>query len=156
MYVPLFAGILVLAACSPDSGGTSTSTPTTPTVAADGPVRFTQCVRDQGFDLPDPPAGAQTVELPARAKTDPAMAAAVDRCRHFLNEGTGKDPNDPQQQDKAVALAQCLRAHGLRVEDPAPGQPLRLNIDSKDPNVMKVVQDCRRDTQPSGGPTSGR
>ncbi|WP_143073566.1 hypothetical protein [Actinokineospora terrae] len=153
------AGLVLLAtaaACSPDSGG---SPPTTTTaVAADGPVRFTQCVRDQGFELPDPPPGAQTVELPARAKTDPAMGAAVDRCRHLLGQGSGKNPDDPQQQDRALATARCLRSKGVQVQDPAPGQPLQLNVDAKDPKAMQAVQDCRREVSrqfESGGPTSG-
>lgn len=144
-------GVALLTACSPDSGGPPATTTTA--VAADGPVRFTQCVRGQGFDLPDPPPGATTVELPAKAKTDPGMAAAVDKCRHFLDDGSGKNPNDAQQQDRAVALARCLRDHGLSVADPAPGQPLRLNIDAKDPKAMKAVQDCRRDT---GGQSNGQ
>lgn len=150
-------GVAVLAACSPDPGGTSAPPTATTAVAADGPVRFTQCVRDQGFDLPSPPPGAQAVELPAKAKTDPAMAAAVDKCRHLLSEGSGKNPGDPQQQDRAVTLARCLREHGVPVDDPAPGQPLRLNVDSRNPAAMKAVEDCRRaGSQPTGGQPSGR
>ncbi|ALG12183.1 hypothetical protein [Kibdelosporangium phytohabitans] len=156
---PVLLGVVSLAACSPDAGD-SPATTTTP-VAADGPIRFTQCVRDQGFELPDPSPGAQTVELPAKAKTDPAMAAAIDECRHLLGQGSGKNPDDPQQQDQAVALARCLRDRGVPVQDPAPGQPLRLNIDSKDPNAMKAVEDCRRETQstssrPASGQSNGR
>ncbi|GLZ40123.1 hypothetical protein [Actinokineospora sp. NBRC 105648] len=155
------AGLVLLAtaaACSPDSDGSPSSTSATNTVAADGPVRFTQCVRDQGFELPDPPPGAQTVELPARAKTDPAMGAAVDKCRHFLGQGSGKNADDPQQQDRALATARCLRGKGIQVQDPAPGQPLQLNVDAKDPKAMQAVQDCRREVSrqfESGGPTSG-
>ncbi|MGP4017834.1 hypothetical protein [Saccharopolyspora sp. 5N708] len=150
---PVLLGVTLLAACSPISG--DSPTPATP-VAADGPVRFTQCVREQGFPLPDPPAGAQTVELPAQAKNDPGMAAAVDACRHFLGQGSGKNAGDPQAQDRAVALARCLREHGLPVQDPAPGQPLRLDLDTKDPKAMQAVQDCRRDARSTGGQPGGR
>ncbi|WP_156892996.1 hypothetical protein [Actinokineospora enzanensis] len=161
------AGLLLLgaalAACSPGGSGGSSPTTTT-TVAADGPVRFVQCVRDQGFPLPDPPPGAQTVQLPPEAKTDPGMARAVDQCRHLLGQGSGKDASDPQQQDRALATARCLRGKGIQVEDPAPGQPLRLDIDSKDPKALQAVQDCRREVsqqfasgapQPSGQSSGG-
>ncbi|MFD7656866.1 hypothetical protein ACFV4N_23085 [Actinosynnema sp. NPDC059797] len=147
--------LLTTAACSSGSGGTTPGT--TSAIAADGPVRFTQCVRDKGFDLPDPPPGAQSVELPPEAKSDPAMAAAVSECRHFLGEGSGKQAGDPEQQDRALALARCLREQGIAVEDPAPGQPLRLDIDSKDPKAMQAVQDCRSRTSGSAdGRTGGR
>ncbi|WP_051385734.1 hypothetical protein [Actinokineospora inagensis] len=152
----------VLGGCSTGTGGSSPPATST-AVAADGPVRFVQCVRDQGFSLPDPPPGAQTVQLPPEAKTDPGMAKAVDQCRHLLGQGSGKDATDPQQQDRALATARCLRGKGIQVDDPAPGQPLRLDIDAKDPKALQAVQDCRREvaaqfgaatTQP-GGQTSG-
>ncbi|GAA1338702.1 hypothetical protein J7S33_26645 [Saccharothrix algeriensis] len=149
---PVLLGVALLTACSQGSGG---SPATTTPVAADGPVRFTQCVRERGFTLPDPSPGAQTVELPAEAKTDPAMAAAVDGCRHFLGQGSGKDAEDPRAQDRALALARCLRERGMAVQDPAPGQPLRLDLDSKDPKAVQAVQDCRRDSRRTTGGQSG-
>jgi hypothetical protein len=143
---------LALTACGGGSSGAGPATTTT-TAPSDAALQFTQCMRQHGIDIPDPPAGATTVQLPGSVKTNPNYPAASSACQHFLNSGGAKDPNDPAQQDKSLALAQCLRAHGLQVADPQPGQPLRLNLNSHDPNTMQIIQDCRSSTSGSATPT---
>ncbi|MDQ7809104.1 hypothetical protein Q5425_35715 [Amycolatopsis sp. A133] len=141
--------VLATAACSEaDAPG---GAPSTGPVAADGPVKFTQCLRERGITVADPPPGALTVQLPPEAKTDPATRDAVAQCGHLLDTGSGKNPADPAAHDKAVQLAGCLRAHGLDIADPAPGEPLRLTIDAKDPAAMQAVQGCRDQAQRNGG-----
>lgn len=143
------AALLILAGCG--SGGS----PPTPTSAAaqpsDAAVKFTQCMREHGVQLPDPPPGAQTVQLPGGTKNDPNAQAAIQACQHFLAQGASKDLNDPAAQDKAVALARCLRQHGIDVADPQPGQPLQLNVNSRDPATMQAIQDCRAATGATNG-----
>jgi hypothetical protein len=113
-------------------------------------------MRQHGVNDADPAPGATTIQVSASAKSDPKYPAADAACQHFLTSGGTKNLNDPSQQDHALALARCLRSHGLSIADPQPGQPLQLKLDSHDPQTMQIIQDCRSASASgsSGTPTA--
>jgi hypothetical protein len=94
---------------------------------------FTQCMRDEGFDIPDPELNADgTVNLENLKENFDRDAGfnlqqkrsekALDTCVPILADATfaGKsDKEDPiETQDKMLAFARCLRDQGLNVPDP--------------------------------------
>nr|WSX78516.1 hypothetical protein OH826_34520 [Streptomyces sp. NBC_00899] len=108
-------------------------------------VRFAQCMRTNGVNVPDPAAGAQTVQLPADAKGDSRTQGALAKCQSLLGAGD-KSGTDSAAQDRAVALAECLRGKGLDVADPQPGRPLQLSGAANTAKARQAITDCRSST----------
>ena len=94
---------------------------------------FTKCMRNEGFDIPDPELNADgtiNLEKPKEGfDRDPKFDLqkqrsknALDGCLLILADATfaGKsDKEDPiETQDNMLAFAQCLRDQGLNVPDP--------------------------------------
>ncbi|MGO9820095.1 MAG: hypothetical protein ACLPTJ_05510 [Solirubrobacteraceae bacterium] len=101
----------VIAACGGSSSKSTTSAGYTQA------VKFASCMRSHGVpSFPDPVAGGG-FQFPVRSGFNPfapAAAAAQHDCRSLLPAG-GKGPGEASAQDKArtLALAQCMREHGV-------------------------------------------
>lgn len=150
------AALLAIAGCSTGSdtstvasaGGGSPSASASGSKPADRQdqlVKFAQCMRTNGVNLPDPAAGAQTVQLPAGTKGDSRTQAALATCQGLLGAGD-KAGTDSAAQDRAVALAECLRGKGLDVADPQPGQPLQLSGAANTAKAREAITECRSST----------
>lgn len=112
--------------------GDSSNTASSPTATAqDQAVQFAQCMRDNGVaQFPDPDAsGDLTIDGVVNGSSlDTESArwkAAIDACRDLQPAGFTGHTRNAQQQDEALAFAQCIREHGVKdFPDPAKGDPL--------------------------------
>jgi hypothetical protein len=130
--VPLL--LLGLAACGGGSDGSSgggasdTSSSEDP---QDQAVKFAQCMRDHGVDMPDPETDDNgrvrlrvggSGEKIDKDKVDAAMEA----CKKYNpigDSGRLNDlQNDPEFQEAQLRWAQCMRDHGVDVPDPGSGE----------------------------------
>ncbi|MGN9909745.1 hypothetical protein ACTMTJ_19550 [Phytohabitans sp. LJ34] len=114
------------------AGGASTSaSPGTDAVAAyvENQRQLAKCLREQGFDVPDPDAKGHLDVGPAmggRKKTDPKVQAAWNACEAFrvpvpdeLQEKP--EPVTPEQLANRREYAKCMRANGMPAwPDPLP------------------------------------
>jgi hypothetical protein len=126
--VPLL--LLGLAAC----GGSGDSSGASDTSSSDDPqdqaVKFAQCMRDNGVDIPDPQTDDQgrfSLRLDGGAKVDKdKVDAAMKACKKYNPIGDGgrlRDlENDPEFQEAQLRWAQCMRDHGVDVPDPGSGE----------------------------------
>ena len=116
-------------------------------------LRFVQCMREHGIDMPDPEPGADgtsRLRLGGLAGVDrDKLTAAAAACRSLLPAGGALPSLNPQQADQMRAYAQCLREHGINVPDPDP-QTGRIKIDDEllklnpdDPAFKRAQEDCR-------------
>jgi hypothetical protein len=170
--------ILMLAATAcgkgtPASAGLSTQDP------EEAVLRFAQCMRQHGVDMPDPKVdgdGHFSISFRGsgpRGRNDAAFQRAQTACQHLLPR-QGKPPSREQQaqmQDQLVKFAQCMRAHGVDMPDPdfsnggggvtfigGPGK-----IDPDDPAFQRAQEACKSflpgeistGTGGSAGETSG-
>lgn len=123
------AGALALGGCgsgnNPNGGAPSANDQDK---AFEGALKFSQCMRQHGVDMPDPkrdanggisisgPPGGQRTKL-----GDPKMKAAQSACQKYMDVGGGP-PMDPAQQaklqDAFVAYAGCMRGKGIDMPDP--------------------------------------
>jgi hypothetical protein len=86
-------------------------------------LRYTQCMRTHGVDVPDPGADGGGVELtmPSGAKlSDPKVQVAMQACQQYLPSGGAPPSMSPQSIDQLRKYTQCLRDHGIEVSDPDP------------------------------------
>ncbi|RSM74220.1 hypothetical protein DMB66_02080 [Actinoplanes sp. ATCC 53533] len=123
----LALGLLLTAAaagCGPAPAGEEVASaggaPTASASAAaaggeDAPLKFSQCMREQGmtwFPDPKPGGGGLQIKVPkgtAKEKMDAAMAA----CKKWAPDGGERGPADPKQLEQARQMAQCMRDNGV-------------------------------------------
>ncbi len=124
--------VVVLAACGSSSGdpgiasvGGGTAHPaasptSTPTLSVAGQaLKFAQCMRDHGVNMPDPQVrtnagGGTSVGTTVRGGNRTGTSAALKACRKYA-PGVGGTPGKPDPRAAALArqFAQCMRAHGI-------------------------------------------
>jgi hypothetical protein len=153
----LLALTLAVAACG--SGGNSDGVASvggkaTATTSAGGggdpqqaALAFARCMRQHGVNLPDPQITADgIVQLPEQKS--PKSRAAEQACRQYLPNGGQPASLTAQERQRALALARCMRQHGITnmpdpqftgnrlVQDPPPGMELG------DPKFKAAEQAC--------------
>ena len=92
---------------------------------------FARCMREHGVDVPDPSAGEGGMVMigpgPGEVQAGTAISGppagfqeADKACRHFLEGliGDGPGPLEPEEQDRALKFAKCMRDNGVDMPDP--------------------------------------
>lgn len=88
-------------------------------------LQFASCMREQGFDVPDP-SGASNESMTIPDDLD-AFETAADSCREEIGEPpvtSGRDPQELLERD--AAFVSCLRENGVQIDDPQPGEPAKI------------------------------
>jgi nitrous oxide reductase accessory protein NosL len=165
-FLSLLAALAVtvlLAACgdssdtsdpAPSSGGSSAASGTS-NAQDTARVKLTQCLREQGIDVPD---AAETSEIFAQlspAERDRMQAAMNGPCQKYSSQAFG-DTHDPQSQEFLDALTRftvCLRKNGADVPDPDPNAPFEVlhSLDQSDPTIAAGLAACRDKLQALNG-----
>ncbi|CCH29087.1 hypothetical protein ABZ816_36120 [Actinosynnema sp. NPDC047251] len=133
---------LLLGACAPDTAEQAAPSST----AADQGVRFAQCMRDNGVDVPDPgPDAGKLGGLAGVDRDDPAFTPAMAACKQHLPGGGDLSSLDPAQLDKLRAFAGCMREHGVEMPDPDPngGKPDLSGVDRTGPAFQAAFEACQ-------------
>jgi len=150
------AAAVLLTGCGADEPGTQVasgsgasagpSSSGSPSLSRDEmAVKFTQCLRENGLNVPDPEPGK-----PAMFKFGPESGSpeqvqkAMDACRQYSPQG---DANaDPQLEENGRKYAECMRKNGVeKFPDPKPGQR-GIQIGSEvgeDPDFQKAQDACQ-------------
>ena len=119
-------------------------------------VKFAQCMRENGVNIPDPKddgSGGMMIEaMPADgggeggAPDMEKMNAANEACKKHLPNGGELKPPSPEQQDKMRKDAKCMRDKGYDWPDPnfegsAKTEAVELP-DMSDDKVKQDMKDC--------------
>jgi hypothetical protein len=172
----LIAGAMVLSACGGPDGGSGVAslddavTTTAPTAqdqaltTEEAALGFTQCLRDQGIDAPDPTFAADgSFALNLReifgggagggAGPSDEVRTAMEACSEYVEAfRQGFDQVDRTElQDNLLAFAECMRSEGIDMADPdlsggisagGPGGFLG-DLDLSDPTVSAALETCQ-------------
>jgi hypothetical protein len=136
-------------------------------------LKWAQCMRQHGVNVPDPVNGRITVQggggggsNTAATGPDPNSSqfqAAQNACKRYQPKGGSVSGQPTQQQlDQMTRFAQCMRDHGVPMSDPQvqPGGGVRISVSpppggaKPDPNssqFRQAQQACAK-YQPGGGP----
>jgi hypothetical protein len=141
-------------------GGTSASPTPGPMSDEERQVKFAQCMRDQGVDMPDPEIDNGRVRVQMPGGTDPQKAqAAMEKCKQYLPNGGERRKPDAQQLDQLRKFAQCMRENGIpEFPDPNPDGGVQIqaspgsHMNPDDPTFKAAEEACAkyRPTPPSG------
>lgn len=103
------------------TAGGDTTAPTSTTTSQGDPLKFAQCMRDNGIEnWPDPPAdagGPRSGGGPARVIAPEGVDArqvqeTMERCKQYLPDG-GQGPDRGGDNGALLAFAQCMRENGF-------------------------------------------
>lgn len=155
--IPLALFASACSSSSPDKGTDSSSPVTGSDSGGDGggkvsddALKLTQCLREQGIDIPDPKPGQDPRGLTLGKDVDPAQfQKAMAACGRDTSSGSGAGDSDQKAQDAAVKMAQCMRGKGYDMPDPKlvdgnmPANKIPDGVD-KD-TYMKDANDCSKD-----------
>ena len=142
---------------------------------AEAALKFAQCMREHGINMPDPKAGSSgefSINLPDG--TDPTKAdAATQQCKQYMPNGGEPQKMDPQRLEQMQKFAKCMRDNGVpNFQDPDPNGGMKVEqhsagdgssnstaggIDPNDPKFKAAEQACAK-YQPAGqgpGTSSG-
>nr|MDT0659999.1 hypothetical protein [Micromonospora sp. DSM 115978] len=111
-------------------------------------LKFAECLRGQGLDVPDPEPGAAGPRFNFGDDVDPQQVrAAAEACREFAPNGGEGVQLDPEQVETVRELAKCMRANGVP-DFPDPSADGRIpfgqsQIDPQDPTVRAAFEKCQ-------------
>jgi hypothetical protein len=121
-------------------------------------LKFAKCMRDNGFDMPDPEPpradGART-GMAATNADDPSFRPAFEKCRPLLPNGGEAKPLSDEARAAALTFAKCMRANGVAdYPDPSSdgrvmGPPLP---NPSDPAYAAKLTALQQATEKCGGP----
>ena len=147
--------VMALAACggSDESSGSDTSSSSGENDRNTAQVRLTNCLREQGIDVPE--QGQGTGAPPTDIDQDELQAALDGPCREEQENAFGDITEEDQQelQDSFQSFAQCMREEGIEVPDIDIGEGPPQGgggIDMDDPDVQAAQEKCQ-DELPQGG-----
>jgi hypothetical protein len=125
--------LAILAVAAVTLGGCGATTRTSaqaPSAGAPGALAFSECMRAHGVSgFPDPGAASSGpadtiggIAIPSSIDLQaPVVAAALHTCQPIISRAIapqGRPPITPQLKAKLIGQAQCMRSHGIPVQDP--------------------------------------
>jgi hypothetical protein len=121
----------------------------------DAALKFAQCMRENGVDMPDPDSSGR-IQIKAKRGNQDKVQAAMKKCQHFM-QGGGRlgNPDDPKMRDQMLKFAQCMRQHGIDVPDPQPGEGIRMRVHKGSQAKLQAAQKACAQFAPGGGKMTG-
>jgi pyruvate/2-oxoglutarate dehydrogenase complex dihydrolipoamide acyltransferase (E2) component len=106
----------------------------------DAQLKFAQCMRENGVDMPDPD-GSGRIEIKGKPGDRGKLQAAMQKCQHFMQAGgAARRLDDPKMRDQMLKFAQCMRQHGVDVPDPQPGEGIQMRVPKGDDAKFQAAQ----------------
>ncbi|MEV0973847.1 hypothetical protein [Microtetraspora glauca] len=115
----------------------------------DAQLKFAQCMREHGIDMPDPGTdGRIRVQIPKgmdKGKADSAMK----ECQPIMEKAVGDKvrADDPEMRDRMLKLAQCMREHGIDMPDPTDGR-VQMKIPEGGEQKLKAAEEACKEFAP--------
>lgn len=140
----------VLAGC-----GTGTAAEPAQDDVATAAMDFAKCMRDRGFEVPDPtfdeqgrPRFGQVPGMLKNADFDGARKT----CAEPLNAAmaaAGVKVDKPDSTESLLPFARCMREQGIDFPDPVPGEPLQIPKTAFSSPAWEPAAEACADTVPA-------
>jgi hypothetical protein len=160
------ASALAVAACGEDNAG-GTGTNSDRQAARDAAIKFAECMREHGVDMPDPGTGGRQVLRvgPNEETTPEEMEEAQKACRKYQEQMEPPELSEQEREEfreAALAHARCMRENGIEnFPDPTISEDgeASLNITKRSginpqSSEFKEAEEACADEMPEGPSTS--
>ncbi|MEW9531509.1 hypothetical protein [Microbispora sp. NPDC049125] len=106
-------------------------------------VKYAQCLRQQGVNASDPPAGDDSFNLDARKVPKDKLEAALETCKKYRPQ---EEPPSAEDLDRMRKTAACLRRNGVEASDPTAAEP-GIHIGEPPPgkDVDAIMAACQKE-----------
>jgi hypothetical protein len=145
--------VLGLAACastpstpsiaSAANGKTPSAGPSASSATKPDPLKFAQCMREHGVDMPDPDASGR-VTLRSKPGDEGKIDSAQKACQQYVPGlgGKGGGPSiSKADQAKLLKFAQCMRQHGVPMADPDfSGGGVKMHVEGGGPTSVNQTK----------------
>ncbi|MEV6603845.1 hypothetical protein [Kutzneria sp. NPDC051319] len=154
MVVAAVGAALLLAGCgqAQDTGKVASLNSSNPTTSGapkkggfelDDLRKYTKCLRDHGLDVPDPDPNGGRIKLAPDNPDDAKGKAAIEACKSLVPDSGPPPTMDADQLDKLHKKVQCMRDHGVHMDDPSPEKSLQIGGPGDDPaKVSAAAKAC--------------
>lgn len=110
-------------------------------------LAFTECMRENGVDMPDPDPGGGIVMQRSDSLNLEDVQRAREACNHLAPEGLRGGQMDPETLDQLREFTQCMRDNGIDMPDPDPdGGAFRVGgedgVDPSSPEFEAAMEAC--------------
>ncbi|MFG1690303.1 hypothetical protein ACGFNP_59855 [Nonomuraea sp. NPDC049269] len=155
--VPLL--VLALAACGQSkaaddgiaSAGKGTATPTASRSVSEtdrqaAQLKFAQCMREHGVNMPDPGADGSVMLRQKKGEDPSKMKKAMEACQPLMKDVIGdkvNQPMDPKQRDQMVKFARCMREHGVDMPDPGAKGEIKIKMRGGEKKLQEAQEACK-------------
>jgi hypothetical protein len=152
---------IALAACG--GGGEAASAADQKKRAQEASLKFAQCMRDNGVDVPDPKPGQPGVVV-GFGRDDvenPNFRQAEEKCRKHLEAARPEltEEQEAKFRDAALEFSRCMREEGIDFPDPTfdskggarIGPPAGGANPKLEPGFPEAAEKCSKEG-PEGGP----
>lgn len=155
--VALTAGLAAACGGNGDDSGVASAGSGKPKASASGTkslrpedaqLKFAQCMRANGVNMPDPTPGQKGFRITENKGDQGKTQAAMKKCQQYLQAGQQGKTQDPKVHDQQVKYAQCMRQHGVNIPDPKPGQPMKVTGRR---GQLQQAQEACKSLLPGGG-----
>ncbi|MFB4283648.1 hypothetical protein ACBJ59_50690 [Nonomuraea sp. MTCD27] len=118
----------VVSAGGAPAAATPSATPSASLDPQEAALKFAQCMREHGVDMPDPQGGRIQLKIP-EGMDQKKVDKAHEECRPIM-ESVVRDQGAPDARDydQMVKFAQCMRKQGIDMPDPKPGEGMRIQM----------------------------
>jgi hypothetical protein len=144
-----------VASANGDKGASPTSSAGEKLSDEEAQRKFTQCMRDNGVDVPDPAAGEKGPVAATAKPPDPAkMEKAMEKCRGFLPHGGEAPKPDAAQIERMRKMSKCIRDNGVPdFPDPDANGELAFSGDTpaKGDKMRAAMEKCAPASSGGGG-----
>ncbi|GAA3790392.1 hypothetical protein GCM10022226_06700 [Sphaerisporangium flaviroseum] len=119
-----------------------------PGLGADGKkhdqlVKYAQCLRQQGVNASDPPAGEDGFNLDARGVPKDKLEAALKTCKQYAPK---EEPPSAEDLDRMRKTAACLRKNGVEASDPTAAEPgIRVGSPPPGKDIDAIMAACQKE-----------
>lgn len=148
-----------LAGCTPasptdvaslDGGSGSTDSPEESNGPREGDqVKFAECMREHGIDMPDPDPDSKGfgIAIP-QGTSKPEADAAIEACKEFMPGGGEPVQASPEQLAAMREFAKCMRENGIEnFPDPSTEGGIQIGSNRDDPNSIDPESQEFKDAQ---------
>ncbi|MEU6999739.1 hypothetical protein [Nonomuraea sp. NPDC046570] len=136
---------------SADGGGKAAAT-ASPSVDPQRGLKFAQCMRENGIDMPDPEPGKPVTLKLDKGISEEAMNKAQQACKEYAPQGgTGPKPGSKQLEGMRK-VAQCMRENGVPEYPDPDGGLVRIKPEvGEDPDFKDAQAKCTKEFMPEAG-----
>lgn len=160
----IIAAALALGACGGEDGGSGTGSTSSSGGRADdrqsAMLEFARCMREHGVDMPDPQVDSQgraRMTMNGAGIPPETMEAAQEACEDKRPTAPADGPGREEANARGLALAQCMREHGIEnFPDPKDGGIMITpdsGLDPEDPAFQEAQKVCEEQV---GMPQDGK